>query len=89
MGFSPDAFVQMTIQYAYRKMTGHFGATMNQFRSESKDMPEQNALDPVPKILKHGKRHVKRNLSGTEGKEVDCLNLMKKAATKVVPRGKR
>jgi carnitine O-acetyltransferase len=27
MGFSPDAFVQMTIQYAYRKMTGHFGAT--------------------------------------------------------------
>lgn len=27
MGFSPDAFVQMSIQYAYRKMTGHFGAT--------------------------------------------------------------
>lgn len=27
MKFSPDAFVQMSIQYAYRKMTGHFGAT--------------------------------------------------------------
>ena len=27
LGFSPDAFVQMSIQYAYRKMSGHFGAT--------------------------------------------------------------
>ena len=27
MKFSPDAFVQMCIQYAYRKMTGHYGAT--------------------------------------------------------------
>ena len=27
LGFSPDAFVQMSIQYAYRKVSGHFGAT--------------------------------------------------------------
>lgn len=27
LGFSPDAFVQMSIQYAYRKMSGHYGAT--------------------------------------------------------------
>ena len=77
MGFSPDAFVQMSIQYAYRKMTGHFGATyesvqVRKFRHARTECVRSCSADSAAWI--------DAMLAGTEGKEAETLALLKTAA---------
>ena len=77
MGFSPDAFVQMSIQYAYRKMTGHYGATyesvqVRKFRHARTECVRSCSADSAAWI--------DAMLAGTEGKEAETLALLKTAA---------
>jgi hypothetical protein len=76
MKFSPDAFVQMSIQYAYRKMSGHFGAT---YESVQVRHYRHARTECVRSCSESSAAWIDAMLAGTGGKEKEVLELMTEA----------
>ena len=76
MGIAPDAFVQMSIQYAYRKMTDRFGVAYGTIMSRKF---RQGRTEFMRGFTEESAAWINSMLEGTDGKEAKCLELLKKA----------
>ena len=77
LGFSPDAFVQMSIQYAYRKMSGHFGAT---YESVQVRNHRHARTECVRSCQQESADWINAMLQGINGNESELTEKLKTAA---------